>query len=231
MHKIERAIIMAAGKGERLRPLTLETPKPLLPVNGKPMIEGIVEALHSNDIEEIYVVTGYKKEKFDYLKDKYQNISLIENPYYEEYNNLSSLYVAREHIENAIILDGDQIINNINVLNKSFIKSSYCVTPIDNHTNEWVLSVNNNHVEKCSRDGGDHGYQLFSVSKWTEADGKKLKTLLEKEFDNRNTKSYWDDIALNLYPNEFDIGIELIGKEDIIEIDTIDEYKLYNQIV
>ena len=56
--KIKRAIIMAAGKGERLRPITAKVPKPLVMVNGKRMIDTIIQALHQNDIYEIYVVVG-----------------------------------------------------------------------------------------------------------------------------------------------------------------------------
>ena len=61
---IERAVIMAAGVGQRLRPVTLTTPKPLVRVRGQRMIDSIVEALHKNGIYEIYVVVGYLKEQF-----------------------------------------------------------------------------------------------------------------------------------------------------------------------
>ena len=57
-HKAERAIIMAAGKGKRMQPLTLETPKPLIKVNGVRMIDTIIRGLHANGITEIYVVVG-----------------------------------------------------------------------------------------------------------------------------------------------------------------------------
>lgn len=229
MNTITNAIIMAAGKGERLRPLTLKTPKPLLLINGKPIIESIINSLIAKDINSIYIVIGYLKEQFYYLPEKYKQVKLIENPYYETFNNLSSLYVARDYICNSIILDGDQIINNINVLSKDFQKSSYCVTMCNSPTKEWLLDVENNHVVNCHRDGGIKGYQLYSVSKWTSLDGKKLKNLLEIEFNNNNTKCYWDDIALTLYPQLFDLGIIIIEKNDIVEIDTYNEYLEYNK--
>ena len=64
MSKIERAIIMAAGLGNRLSPVTLTTPKPLIKVNGSRMIDTAISALHKNGIFEIYVVVGYMKEQF-----------------------------------------------------------------------------------------------------------------------------------------------------------------------
>ena len=89
MSNVERAIILAAGKGTRLKPITLTTPKPLIEVNGKRMIETIIDALVENNIKEIYIVLGYMKEKFYYLKNKYSNIKFIENSYYDECNNIS----------------------------------------------------------------------------------------------------------------------------------------------
>ena len=58
MSNVERAIILAAGKGTRLKPITLTTPKPLIEVNGKRMIETIIDALVENNIKEIYIVLG-----------------------------------------------------------------------------------------------------------------------------------------------------------------------------
>lgn len=102
-HIVERAIIMAAGIGQRLRPVTLTTPKPLVTVNGVCMIDTIIAALHENEIHEIYVVVGYLKEQFYEWAKKYNGITLIENPWYAECNNIASLYVAREYLNNAII--------------------------------------------------------------------------------------------------------------------------------
>ena len=109
---------MASGLGTRLRPLTLTVPKPLLKVGGVVMIESIIDGLLANNISEIHIVTGYLKDCFAYLPDKYPNadIDLIFNEDYQKCNNISSLYVARNFLDETMIIDGDQIIRNQQVL-------------------------------------------------------------------------------------------------------------------
>lgn len=224
MHKVEKAIIMAAGLGNRMHPITLNTPKPLVKVNGIRMIDTVIKGLHINGIYEIYIVVGYLKEQFEALEDEYPGVKLISNPYFDTCNNISSLYVARNYIENAIILDGDQIIYNPAILAPEFKNSGYNSIWIEEETNEWLQTVENDVVVSCSRTGGRCGWQLFSVSRWTAEDGKKLKKHLEIEFEvNKNRQIYWDDVALFCYPTEYHLGIWPMKKGDIIEVDNLDE--------
>ncbi|WP_294752966.1 NTP transferase domain-containing protein [uncultured Ruminococcus sp.] len=224
MNYVECAIIMAAGIGNRMRPITLTTPKPLVKVNGVRMIDTVIQGLHHNGIKEIFVVVGYLKEQFKTLEEEYKGLKLIENPYYDVCNNISSLYAARDHIGNAIILDGDQIIYNDDILRPEFERSGYNAVWTDEKTDEWLMNVENGIVKSCSRCGGKHGWQLYSISRWSKADGEKLKRHLEEAFANEEKRQlYWDDIALFEYPDEYELGIMPMQKDDIIEIDSIEE--------
>jgi CTP:phosphocholine cytidylyltransferase-like protein len=224
MPKVERAIIMAAGLGNRMHPVTLTTPKPLIKVNGVRMIDSVIDGLHKNGINEIYVVVGYLKEQFVKLEEKYPGVRLIENPYYDTCNNISSLYVAREHIENAIILDGDQIIYNPEILASDFERSGYNSVWTDGETDEWLQTVEGGIVTSCSRTGGKGGWQLYSISRWTAEDGRKLKHILEVEFEEKqNRQIYWDDVAMFCHPNDFKLGIRPMNASDIIEVDNLSE--------
>lgn len=224
MHKAVRAIIMAAGKGERMHPLTEKVPKPLIRVNGRRMIDSVIEGLRANGIFEVYIVVGHLKEQFEELKILYPGVELIENPYYETCNNISSLYAVRDHLEDCMILDGDQIIYDPSILAPEFERSGYNAVWTDEETTEWLMTVENGIVTGCSRTGGSRGWQLYSISRWSAEDGAKLKKHLELEFDvKKNRQIYWDDVAMFCHPEEYTLGIRPMRAEDIIEIDSLEE--------
>ena len=83
----------------------------------------------------------------------------------------------------------------------------------------------NGKVASCDRDGGQDGYRLYSVSKWTAKDSDKLRKLVEKEFNAKNYDIYWDNVAMYKYPDQFDLFVHRVDPNDIVEIDSLDELK------
>ena len=226
MNHATRAIVMAAGRGERLYPVTETTPKPLVSVRGRRMLDTIVEALHENGIYEIYVVVGYRKEQFAGLPEQYPGLRLIENPDWNKANNISSLYYAREHLGSCIILDGDQIIRDPSILRPDFVRSCYCAHWTDVPTKEWILTVEDELVTACARNGGERGWALCSVSLWTQADGERLRRHLEQEYPGGQSAGlYWDDVALFCHPEDYCLGLRPIPPEALTEIDSLEELR------
>ena len=226
-HTVKRAIIMAAGMGNRMHPLTFTTPKPLIEVNGRRMIDTIIDALLENGITDINIVTGYLADSFKVLLEKYPQINLINNPVYEKYNNISSLYAAKDLLDTDIIItDGDQVVYNKEIYAPEFTLSGYNATEVTEFTKEWVMTVENGIVTACSENGGDKGWQLYSVSRWTKEDALKLKDLLELEFDvNKRRDIFWDNIPMTLHTDKFQLGIRVMNTGDIQEIDSLEELK------
>ncbi|MCR5566912.1 MAG: phosphocholine cytidylyltransferase family protein [Clostridiales bacterium] len=224
MHKAERAIIMAAGMGMRLRPATNDIPKPMVKVNGVRMIESIIRGLYANGIHEIYVVTGYKAEAYDLIKPLYPDVRFVHNPYYETRNNISTMYMVREHLHNCICIDGDNLIYNPEILKPEFEYSGYAGIEISHETAEWLMVTDKNRFVQYTTKGGNTGWQLFGVCHVSEEDGKRISRYLEEEYiRNRNYGIWWDEIALFLYRDQFRFQVHPIHWGDIQEIDCFSE--------
>ena len=224
MPRATHAIILAAGRGERLHPVTEQTPKPLVQVNGERMIDTIIRALRRNGIRDICVVVGYLLDQFAGLPEEYPGLTLLENPDWNTANNIGSLYHARDLLGDCVILDGDQIIRDPEILNPEFDASCYCCFRAEGPTHEWLLTLENGMVTGCSRTGGSEGWELHSVSFWTAEDGEKLRKHLVSEYEVRNNRDlYWDDVALFCHPTDYQLTVRPISRDALVEIDNYQE--------
>ncbi len=108
-----KAIILAAGRGSRLQPLTDGIPKCLIEVNKKPILQYQIENLLSCNINDITIVCGYLSDKVkQFVNNKYQMVHIIENFDYETTNNMYSLYLVLKNINRAddfFIMNGDVV--------------------------------------------------------------------------------------------------------------------------
>ena len=172
-YKVKRAILLAAGFGSRMRPITLSTPKPLVLVHGKRIIETILDALIAADITEIYIVRGYLGEQFDVLKEKYPTITLVDNPMYNESNNMSSAYLVRDKFENAYVMEADLLIHNPSIIKKYQYRSNYTGRYVD-VTDDWCFEIKNGIITK-EKIGGYNCHQMCGISYYDSVDGKKMR--------------------------------------------------------
>ncbi|HEK9101212.1 NTP transferase domain-containing protein [Bacillus pfraonensis] len=219
-----RAILLAAGMGTRLRPLTLTTPKSLVEVNGKPMLERQIEYLQEVGVEEIIVVTGYLAEKFDYLIDKY-NVKLVHNDKYNVYNNIYTMYLVREYLQDAYVMDADVYLHR-NIFTRNPKSSLYFSAKKEDFRNEWIIKHDENRkVYDIEIGDGDDDYILCGISYWSKEDGVHIVKKLEEVVDQEDfTELYWDNIVKD---NIQDLNVHLykIGSNDSFEIDSIEDLK------
>ena len=228
-YRVKRAVFIAAGFGSRLVPITLNTPKSLIRVKGERIIDSMLDAVIKAGIEEIIIVRGYLSEQFDQLLYKYPNIKFIENPAYNETNNISSAMCARFNLSNAYILEADILLKNPELIKKYQYCSNYCGVKCDS-TDDWFLSANKGRVTGVSV-GGVNGYRMVGISYWTEKDGKHLSECIEKVYKMPGGKErYWDNVPLTYFINDFDIHIRECSFDDFVEIDTYNELKALDSV-
>lgn len=214
------AIILAAGMGTRLRPLTNDRPKCLVEVNGVPMVERQIQFLKEKGINDITLISGYKAETLDFLKEKY-GVDIVFNDRYATCNNINSLYIVRDRFHDTYVLEGD-IYMDKNVLESEINQSAYFAKR-KKYENEWGLEVDaNNKLSKITI-GDGNGYLMSGISYWKVCDCKKIIAHMEKVYATKDyTNLYWDNMVLDIYP-ELDIKVNEI--EGVYEIDTPEELK------
>ena len=216
------AIILAAGLGSRLKPLTKEVPKPLVKVNGLSLIERQIYLLKEAGICEIIIVIGYMSDKFKFLEKKY-NVKLIYNNKYKEYNNIYSLYLAQDYLNNTYILEGDVYLTK-NLFIENLKHSTYFAVKKEMYENEWVLKYDNKKRLEEIYIGYEKGaYVMSGISYWNIDDTKVIKDKLNKLIKNKNFKNlYWDDIVRKEVKN-FNINVEEVDFNCVYEIDTVED--------
>lgn len=223
-YRVKRAVLLAAGFGSRLVPITLNTPKPMVKVNGQRIIDSLLDAIIAAGIQDITIVRGYLSEQFDVLLKKYPMIKFIDNPLFNETNNISSAYLAKDLLTNAYILESDLILYHPELIRKYEYHTNYLAMPVA-LTDDWCFDVKQNVIRKVQV-GGVDCYQMYGISYWNEKDGKQLASDLEAAYHAPGGKEcYWDVVPLNRYPEHYTVNIREVHKGDITEIDTFSELK------
>lgn len=223
-YRAKRAIFIAAGFGSRLVPITLNTPKPLVRVNGKRIIDTLIDACLEAGITEIYIVRGYLAEQFDQLLYKYPMLKFLENPAYNEANNISSAMVARYLMQNAYILEADLLVSNPKIIRK-YNYHSNVLGIWKERTDDWCLATKDGFVTE-EKVGGLNCYQMVGIYYFTKEDGAKLTEHIKTAYEAPGGKErYWETVPNQAYKGQYKIEVIPCKDEDIVEIDTFRELK------
>ena len=221
-YKVRKAIVIAAGFGSRMAPVTLDTPKPLVKVNGVRIIDTLLDALYAKDIKNITIVVGYKKEQFNQLLEKYPTLKFIENPIYNESNNISSMYAARDIIDRCYICEADLIVSNPKVITKYQYASNYLGAYVS-ETDDWCFFKKGNYINRVAV-GGENCWHMIGISYWNEKDSIKLREDIVKVFNSRGGKEkYWDNVPLTVCKKDFKVEVRECKKKYVTEIDNYSE--------
>lgn len=227
-YRVRRAVFLAAGFGSRLAPITFNTPKPLVRVHGRRIIDSLLDACLAAGIKEIYLVRGYLAEQFDQLLYQYPMIRFLENPVYNETNNISSAMCARHLLSNAYVLEADLVLSNPRLIRPYQYCSNFLAIP-KARTDDWCFEAEDGIITE-EKIGGEHCWQMVGISYWDGPDGQKLnRDLAEVYQEPGGRERYWEQVPLVFRRENYRVAVRPCQDGDITEIDTFRELKAFDK--
>lgn len=228
-HKVQNAVILAAGMSTRFVPLSYEKPKGLLSVKGEPLIERQIRQLREKGIEEIVIVVGYMKEQFEYLAEKY-GVVLVAATDYAVRNNHASVYAARDYLGNSIITSSDLYFEQ-NIFQTYAYDSYYCTIFQAGKTAERGIETDEDdkiihtcYGDKCYDIWVTLGYAFFSAEF-----SEKMTAYIEKEYANpESAGKFWADIQ-DEHLSDLYMYAKRCGEGVIFEFDSLEELREFDE--
>lgn len=231
-----QGIILAAGLGSRMGEATKTTPKSLFKVDGTPVLERNIECMIEAGFEKVVLVTGYMREKFAYLKSRYENridIEILFNREYDSSNTVSSLYAARQHLDReSYITTAD-----IYLLSNPFLKYSgdYCFYLLRPYSSfpkeEWVGVLDQKRRFIAVNTRAHEGYPYSGISHWTIEGLSYLRAKLDSVdwTDEKQRAQYWDELLLNDL-DEFPLFAQILSdNREVYEFDDMGDVRLFEK--
>ena len=247
-------VILSAGMGTRLMPLTKDRPKPLLEINGMTLLERMIKNLMNEGISKFIVLTGYKKEKVvefaPELEEKYGiNVRIIENEKYDETNTSVSTYLASRYIEendcdDFILINGDNVVDSQIITriaerkNTSLIVDNYKTLNeesfkliIENESFNDNKSIANGIIKEIGKeiDIPSSTGEFIGVSKVAAKDISKFNRILEDLIEEDEQNYY--DIAYKTLSTQSTIDYVLTNGLKWTEIDDHNDWKQAQKLI
>lgn len=231
-----KALILAAGLGTRLAPITDSCPKSMVPVNGKPIIQKQIENLLENNITDITVVGGYLYEVLEkFIHDKYPDVKMINSVDYASTNNMYSAFMGKDYVG-----DDDFLMMNADVYYDSsviksllaFDKSNAIVTDIGNYLEESMKVIEKDgHLVEIAKTitKEDALGASIDVYKFSKEGGNAFFEKCREYIEDKKELKKWSEVALNDILSEVDFyACPLVGRW--YEIDNHEDLKIAEEL-
>lgn len=233
-----KAVILAAGIGSRLRPLTTDIPKCMVEVNGVKIIEQQIKSLLKNNINNILVIVGYKQEKIrKYLQENFSFVNIIENEKYLETNNMYSMSLAKEFVnkESFIFMNADVFFEE-KIITELLIDKREDLIVCDNgnyleESMKIIVNSKEKNIEKISKQiMKEEAYgTTIDIYKLSKKSTIKFFDIIENYIKEKKEMNMWTEVAVQELLKQ-----EKFYSKDIklkwVEIDNFDDLKLAEKL-
>lgn len=215
----KNAIILAAGYGLRMVPINMDCPKGLLTVDGEHLIDRLIKQLKEKQINDITVVVGFMKEKYEYLIDTF-GVKLVYNKDYSTKNNLHSLNCVVNKISNTYIIPCD-IWCVKNPFSDTEFYSWYMLNELID-SNSTVRVTRNQSIENIKKD--QSGNKMIGISYISENDSKQLKDNIKKLCkDIANDNVFWEKALFDM--GNIEVNANIMLSSEVTEINSYEQLR------
>ena len=220
-HKVTNAIILAAGKSKRFKPISDYCPKGLSIIKGEVLVERQIKQLQAVGVTDITLVVGYKKEMFFYLADKY-DVKIVVNEQYDTQDNVSSLRLVLDQLDNTYICSVDNYYPE-NLFNTYEYRGFYSTVYVENNSDEWVVRADENGLINDVNIGAPRGHIMLGFVYFDREFSENFRRVIH---DVEGIDEYNHHVWEYLYMKHLDtlkLGIKEFDKPSILEFDTIED--------
>lgn len=231
-NRITTALLLAAGTGSRLFPLTKNSPKCLTLVNDKSILERLVNNLKSQGFKRLVIVTGHEQECImEFLGEKSGDISIeyVHSPLYKTTNNIYSLWMARDIINEPFVLFESDLVLNSTLLNEMVYPDRMAVALMQPWLNGTTVSVNKtNKVTKFHKGTTDSyadiRYKTVNIYSFSLVSWKAIAKILNAYIEEGSVNCYYETVFAEMIDNK-SLAFESVSFDHRpwYEIDTIND--------
>ena len=208
--RITTALLLAAGTGSRLYPLTQNSPKCLTLVNDKSILERLLNNLKNQGFKRLVIVTGHKKDCItDFLGEKSGDICIeyIHSPLYKSTNNIYSLWMARNIINEPFVLFESDLVMNSNLLDDMVYPDRMAVALMQPWLNGTTVSVNKANMvtkfQKGTTDSySDIRYKTVNIYSFSLLSWQAIVKRLNKYITEGNVNCYYETVFSEMIDNK-----------------------------